>query len=166
MERISEKVPDSQSLHHFVSESEWDERDVMDIIALEADKHLGREENSCLIVDESGIAKKGRKSVGVSRKWCGNKGKVDNCQVGIYLAFGKGDRATLIDERLYLPEVWIDDQARCLEAGVPKEELVFGIKQELAFEMVCHAKGLGVRYNQVGYDSFWLLLDSKLMFRN
>lgn len=157
MERIAEKVPEAneQSLHHFVSESAWEEREVLDIVALEADRLLGGEEDSCLLVDESGIGKKGKKSVGVSRQWCGNKGKVDNCQVGVYLALGRGDRATLIDERLYLPEVWIQDQARCLEAGVPKEKIVSKTKQELALEMVCYAKRLGVRYNWVGCDGFY-----------
>ncbi|MBT8420110.1 MAG: IS701 family transposase [Gammaproteobacteria bacterium] len=157
MERMAERVPEAneQSLQHFVSESQWDEREVLDLIALEADKHLGGEEDSCLLVDESGLAKKGKKSVGVSRQWCGNKGKVDNCQVGVYLALCKGDRATLIDGRLYLPEVWVKDEARCLEAGIPKEEIVFKTKHESALEMVCHAKRLGVRYNWVGCDGFY-----------
>ncbi|VFN06979.1 MAG: DDE superfamily endonuclease, partial [Candidatus Kentron sp. G] len=61
----------------------------------------------------------------------------------------------MIDERLYLPEVWIQDQGRCLEAGIPKEEITSKTKQELALEMLCHAKRLGVRYNWVGCDGFY-----------
>lgn len=157
MERMAERVPKSneQSLQHFVSESEWDERQVLDMVALEADRYLGGEEDSCLLVDESGHAKKGKKSVGVSRQWCGNKGKVDNCQVGVYLALARGARATLIDGRLYLPEVWVEDEGRCLEAGIPKKEIVSKTKQESALEMVCHAKQLGVRYKWVGCDAFY-----------
>jgi SRSO17 transposase len=86
---------------------------------------LGGKEDSCLIVDESGFAKKGKKSVGVSRQWNGNKGKVDNSQVVVFIAIASGNRATLIDEQLYLPKVWTDDKQRCLDAGIPEDKIIF-----------------------------------------
>lgn len=157
IERMAERVPDAdeQSLHHFASESAWSEREVLDLVALEADKALGGGEDSSLVVDESGIAKKGVKSVGVARQWNGNLGKVDNCQVGVFLALASGNRATLIDGQLYLPKEWIDDPARCREAGIPEDKIVFKTKQEQALEMICHAKKLGVRYNWVNLDGFY-----------
>ena len=84
MERMAEVVPgsDEQVLQHFLSNSTWDERAVLDQVALGADALLGGSEDSSLLVDESAFTKKGEKSVGVSRQWNGRLGKVDNCQVG------------------------------------------------------------------------------------
>lgn len=157
MEHMAEIVPDtdSQSLQHFISESDWDEREVLNQVAKEADAQLGGKEDSCLIVDESGFAKKGTKSVGVSRQWNGNKGKVDNSQVVVFIALNCGDRATLIDEQLYLPEVWTDDKQRCLDAGIPEDKIIFKQKQEQALEMIYQAKNNGIRYNWVGCDGFY-----------
>lgn len=157
MEHMAEVVPDadSQSLQHFISESDWDEREVLNQVAKEADAQLGGKEDSCLIVDESGFAKKGTKSVGVSRQWNGNKGKVDNSQVGVFIALNCGNRATLIDEQLYLPEAWTDDKQRCLDAGIPGDKIIFKQKQEQALEMIYRAKNNGIRYNWVGCDGFY-----------
>lgn len=90
----AEKVPDAdeQSLQHFITESNWSEREVLDLVALEVNNHLGGRADSCLIVDESGFDKKGTKSVGVARQWNGNKGKNDNCQVSVYIALASVQR--------------------------------------------------------------------------
>ena len=109
-------------------------------------------EKKTVVVDESGFAKKGTKSVGVSRQWNGNKGKVDNSQVVVFIALECGNRATLIDEQLYLPEVWTDDKQRCLDAGIPEDKIIFKQKQEQALEMIYQAKNNGIRYNWVGCD--------------
>ncbi len=93
-------------------------------VATEANKSLGDPEESCLTIDESGIRKKGTKSVGVSRQWCGQIGKVENCQVGVFAVLCRGNNVTLTDVRLFLPESWIDDKERCLAAGVPAENIV------------------------------------------
>ena len=89
MERMEEVVPDCsyQSLHHFVSESEWDTRAVLDQVAREADRLLGGSESSCLLIDETSFQKKGENSVGVERQWSGRLGKVENCQVGVFAAY-------------------------------------------------------------------------------
>ena len=124
MERMAEVVPnsDAQAFQHFLSDSGWDEQEVFDLVATEANKSLGNSEESCLIIDESGIPKKGKKSVGVSRQWCGQMGKVENCQVGVFAALCHGNYVSLTDVRLFLPEEsWINDKERCLEAGVPTE---------------------------------------------
>ena len=92
LERMEEVVPDCdyQSLHHFLSESEWEARDVLDQVAVEADRHLGGSADSCLLLDESSFEKKGQKSVGVARQWSGRLGKVDNCQVAVFAALAQG----------------------------------------------------------------------------
>jgi SRSO17 transposase len=154
MERMEEVVPDCeyQALQHFVSESEWDARAVLDQVAVEADRHLGGVADSCLLLDESSFEKKGEKSVGVARQWSGRLGKVDNCQVAVFAALAQGSFSTLIDTRLYLPKEWTQDPKRCLAAGVPKLEMVFKSKAESAFAMVVQARQNGVRFSWVGID--------------
>ncbi|MDJ0891823.1 MAG: IS701 family transposase [Gammaproteobacteria bacterium] len=157
MERMAEVVPESdeQVLQHFLTNSDWDERGVLDQVALDADALLGGSEDSALLMDESGFTKKGNKSVGVARQWNGRLGKVDNCQVGVYAALSCGRLSTLIDTRLYLPEQWVKDKARCDAAKVPYRARKAKSKPELALEMVRHARQLGVRFGWVGMDSLY-----------
>ncbi len=157
MERMAEVVPESdeQALQHFLSNSNWDERGVLDQVALEADKLLGGTDESALLIDESGITKKGNKSAGVARQWNGRLGKVDNCQVGVYAALSRGAMSTLIDMRLYLPASWAQDKGRCAAAGVPTKARCLKSKPEQALEMVRHNRRLGVRFNWVGMDGLY-----------
>ena len=85
MERMAEAVPnsDDQSLQNLLTYSPWNENSVIDQVAFDANSHIGGNDDSCLIIDETGIPKKGEKSVGVSRQWCGQLGKTENCQVGV-----------------------------------------------------------------------------------
>lgn len=154
IERMEEVVPDCdyQSLHHFLSDSEWDARAVLDQVARETDGHLGGSANSCLLLDESAFAKKGNKSVGVARQWSGRLGKVDNCQVAVFAALAQGQLSTLIDTRLYLPKEWTQDLRRCRAAGIPRHDAVFKSKADLALEMVQGARKNGVRFSWVGVD--------------
>lgn len=157
MERMAEVVPDSdeQSLQHFLSNSDWDERSVLNQVALEADQQLGENEESALILDESGFTKKGSYSVGVSRQYNGRLGKVDNCQVGVFVALCCRDRVTLIDKRLYLPESWVDNPERCDAVGIPKADQSFKTKPELALEMVRYNRRLGIRFGWIGMDGLY-----------
>jgi SRSO17 transposase len=154
MERMAEVVPDTddQAYQHFMSNSPWSHRAVLDQIACDADAVVGGSEDSFLLVDESAISKKGKKSVGVARQWNGRLGKVDNCQVGVFTALGCGDEATLIDERLYLSKHWVNDPKRCDRARIPVEERVLRTKAQLALEMIRHARSQGLRYRWVGMD--------------
>lgn len=154
MERMEEVVPDCdyQSLQHFLSNSEWDARAVLDQVARDADRHLGGSVDSCLLLDESAFAKKGTKSVGVARQWSGRQGKVDNCQVAVFACLAQEASSTLIDTRLYLPREWTNDPERCLKAGVPRHEAAFKSKADLAVEMVLGARNNGVRFSWVGVD--------------
>lgn len=154
MERMEEVVPDCnyQSLQHFISDSEWETRDVLDQVAREADRHLGGSENSCILIDETAFQKKGESSVGVDRQWSGRLGKVENSQVAVFASLTQGANSTLIDTRLYLPQKWIQDPERCRAAGVPESEMVLKSKADLAFEMVVQARQNGVRFRWVGVD--------------
>jgi SRSO17 transposase len=152
-----------QALDHFVSNSPWEEEPLIGALGQRV-VALWEEipGPGALLVDESGIPKQGTHSVGVDRQYCGSLGKVDNCQVGVFLAYAKGTRATLIDKRLYLPRAWTEDPGRCEEAGVPPEAQTFRTKAELGLEMILRARARGVPFGYVGMDAHygqqaWLL---------
>lgn len=149
-----EKVPDSdyQAVQHFITHSPWEYRPVMEQVAADSSRLLGGTGDSALFIDESGIPKKGKKSVGVARQWCGRLGKVENCQVGVFAALNKGGHAAIIDARLYLPKEWTDDLKRCRDAGVP-DDVTFKTKSELGLEMVRSARERGLGFSWVGFDS-------------
>lgn len=157
MERMAEKVVDTndQRLQHFVSNSPWEERTVIDQIAQDGNGHLGGKPNSALYIDETGFAKKGKESVGVQRQWVGRLGKVENSQCGVFAALGCEEYVLPIDFRLYLPKSWTEDTKRCVKAGVPKEQRVFKRKHDLALEMVAYARGQGIDFNWVGIDGLY-----------
>jgi len=154
MERMEEVVPDAdqQALHHMLSESAWSERAVLDQVAQDAHRLLGGHADSALLIDESGCPKKGTQSVGVARQWCGQLGKVENCQVGVFAALSRGPEVTLIDGRLFLPEAWTSDSARCQAAGIPKTQRSFQRKTDLALAMIVHARQQGIGFARVGFS--------------
>jgi len=157
MERMEEVIPDAdhQALQHMLSASAWSARAVLDQVAQDANRLLGGYEDSALLIDESGCPKKGTQSVGVARQWCGQLGKVENCQVGVFAALSRGSDVTLIDERLFLPEVWTTDAARCQAAGIPKAQRGFQRKTDLALAMITHARQQGIGFAWVGFDGFY-----------
>jgi len=106
MERMEEVIPDAdhQALQHMLSASAWSARAVLDQVAQDANRLLGGYEDSALLIDESGCPKKGTQSVGVARQWCGQLGKVENCQVGVFAALSRGSDVTFIVD----PENWTD----------------------------------------------------------
>ena len=123
----------------------------MDQVAKDCNLLLGESPDTGLILDETSIPKKGKKSVGAARQWCGRLGKVDNCQVGVFASLVKDASAALIDGRLYLPKEWTDDRKRCRAAGVPND-VTFKTKSQLALEIVRHARSQGIRFAWVGID--------------
>lgn len=157
MERMVEAVPDSdyQVLQNFLTHSSWDYRAVMNRVACGVDAQVGGEIGTGLYIDESAFAKKGDQSVGVGRQWNGRLGKQDNCQVGVFGALGRADRASLIDARLYLPKDWTEDPPRCDRAAIPRAEQMHRTKLQLAQEIVQHARASGVRFEWVGVDGLY-----------
>ena len=157
IERMAEAVPDcnDQSLQNFISYSPWDESALMRQIADDTDAIMGHDPDSCLIIDESGFKKSGKKSVGVARQWLGRYGKVDNGQVGVFMAQNCRDKVTLTDRRLYLPECWTLSKKRMEQAGVPEQRYTHRKKTELAFEMVESARQRGSSHQWIGADGFY-----------
>lgn len=154
VQRMAEVVvdTDAQALHHFLSDSPWDARPVMDKVARDVDALLGGNQDSCLILDETCFPKKGKKSVGVARQWMGRQGKTDNCQVAVFAALARGKSVSLIDAELYLPREWVKDPQRCRAAGVPEERQLLKTKPSLALEIVQRARRNGVRFSWITAD--------------
>jgi SRSO17 transposase len=123
-----------QKLQHFVGQAVWDDAALRRALARDIGRELG-EADGVLVFDPSSFPKKGDASVGVARQWCGRLGKVDNCQVGIYLAYASRREQALVDVRLYLPEEWAKDKKRRQKAGVPKETR-FATRHALALQML------------------------------
>lgn len=125
-----------QELHHFVANSPWDDERVREQLQVDLNAVLGVEAEKWGILDESGFPKQGKRSVGVKRQYCGRLGKVDNCQVGVYIGVATyGGWCSLADVRLYLPEEWCDDAERRACAGIP-DTVAFQTKAELGVEML------------------------------
>jgi SRSO17 transposase len=152
MLRMSEVTAvDHQSMQHMLTAGSVDWDGFGRQIALEANDLLGGCD-AVLIFDESGFAKKGEASAGVARQWNGRLGKVDNCQVGVFATLCRGDMATLIDTRLYVPEEWCQDEVRCKKAAIPKEARQFLSKSQLALAMLTGARQHGIQFGYVGID--------------
>jgi SRSO17 transposase len=123
-----------QALQKFLGQSPWDHGPLLDELVRQVGTELG-ESDGVLVLDPSGFPKKGTASVGVQRQWCGRLGKVDNCQVGIYLGYVSRREHALVDVRLYLPQEWTKDRPRRHKAGVPKT-VRFRTRHQLALDML------------------------------
>jgi SRSO17 transposase len=106
-------------LQRFIGVSDWDHKPLVNELVRQVGQSLG-DEDGVLVFDPSGFPKSGRESVGVARQWCGRLGKVDNCQVAVYMGYASRHEHALVDVALYLPKEWTTDKARCRKAGVPK----------------------------------------------
>ncbi len=104
-----------------------------------------------LVVDETGFLKKGTKSAGVARQYSGTAGGIENCQIGVFLAYATPAGRTFLDRELYLPTAWIDDRVRCAEAGIGPE-VEFRTEPELALAMLTRALDAGVPAGWVAAD--------------
>jgi SRSO17 transposase len=125
---------DRQPLQKFIGQHPWDHRPLIGELARQIGATLGQADG-VLVIDPSGVLKQGKGSVGVARQWCGRAGKVDNCQVGVYLGYVTSKEHALVDTRLYLPKEWTKDKQRCKRAGIPKE-VRFRTRHELTLEML------------------------------
>lgn len=144
-----------QSQQHFISHSPWDAQGAMKIVAKKTNNVLGDYTKQCLLIDESSHRKAGNRSVGVSRQYNGNLGKVDNSQTGVYAALAKDEFACLVRSKLFLPQEWVDDVDRCLKAGIPKNKIEYKTKPELAIEMIKELDEEGIGYGWIGADSLY-----------
>ena len=123
-----------QGLQKFIGQADWEHQPLLTELTQQVGSELG-EADGVLVLDPSAFPKKGKESVGVARQWCGRLGKVDNCQVGIYLGYVSRKEHALVDFRLYLPRQWPRSRRRLNKAGVPRE-VRFRTRHELALEML------------------------------
>jgi len=129
------------AMQKFMAQSPWDDRPLIGELARQIGEALG-EPDGVLVFDPSAFKKQGKHSVGVARQWCGRLGKVDNCQVGVYLGYVSRKEHALVDTRLYLNQEWAKDKKRREECGVPRASR-FCTRHALALEMLAeHGKVL------------------------
>jgi SRSO17 transposase len=139
-EATGARSPDS--VQWLLTGADWDPGLLRDDLRDWVAAQLG-DPGGVLIVDDTGFLKKGTKSAGVQRQYSGTAGRVENCQIGVFLAYATPAGRTLLDRELYLPASWTDDRERCTEAGVPAE-VGFATKPELAEKMLTRALDAGV----------------------
>jgi SRSO17 transposase len=150
-EAMGEATPDG--VQYLLKRARWSADDVRDAVRAYVVERLGQPE-AVLVVDETGFLKKGHHSAGVQRQYTGTAGKVENCQIGVFLAYASTRGQALIDRELYLPRSWVEDRARCEAAGVP-EAVAFATKPQLAQRMLERARAAGVRVRWVTADEVY-----------
>src|SRR6266516_337996 len=126
---------DRLPLQRFIGWAPWEDGPLRQELTRQVAAHLGHAEG-VLVFDPSGFPKSGTESVCVARQWCGRLGKVDNCQVALYLGYVSGAGHTLVDMRLYLPKAWTTDKARLDKAGVPNAHRGYRSRHQLALDML------------------------------
>jgi SRSO17 transposase len=134
--------PTPTGMQRLLAGAKWDAEEVRDDLRAYVLEHLA-DSAGVLIVDETGFLKKGTKSVGVQRQYSGTAGRIENCQIGVFLAYATPQGRTFLDRELYLPKEWASDPARRAEAGVP-EDVTFRTKPALARAMLARAFAAGV----------------------
>ena len=125
---------DRQGLQTFLGTAPWDHRPLLFELTHQVGRAL-KEADAVIVFDPSAFPKKGRHSVGVARPWCGRLGKVDDCQVGVFMGYVSRVEHALVDVRLYLPKEWAKDRKRRRECGVPKE-IQYQTRHALALQML------------------------------
>ena len=142
-EQAGDATPDG--VQRLLYNYRWDADLIRDDLRDYVVEHLG-DADGVLVVDETGFLKKGGKSVGVQRQYSGTAGRIENCQVGVFLTYAGAKGRTLLDRDLHLPQVWAQDRERREEAGVP-EDAVFRTKPQLAQLMLERAADSGVPFS-------------------
>jgi SRSO17 transposase len=144
-----------RTLQEFLRDHLWDHGQVRDLLGGHlADSLSGRADDglgTIGIIDETGHPKKGTKTPGVQRQWCGRLGKQENCIVTVHLGVAKGLYKTLLDADLYLPQSWADDRPRCRAAGIP-DSLLYRPKWRIALEQLDRAKQHGLTFSWLTFD--------------
>jgi SRSO17 transposase len=150
-EHLGEAGP--QGVQRLLNRADWDTEAVRDDLRAYVVEHLGGPDG-VLVVDETGFLKKGSKSVGVQKQYSGTAGKIENCQIGVFLAYASSQGKAFLDRELYLPKEWAEDQLRREKAGVPTE-VEFATKPRLARRMLERAFAAGVPASWVTGDEVY-----------
>ena len=150
-EQAGEPIPDG--MQRLLNGSGWDADGVRDDVRSYVVEHLG-DPDAVLVLDETGFVKKGTRSAGVARQYTGTAGRIENAQVGVFLAYASRAGVALIDRDLYLPKVWTHDRGRCRTAGIG-DEVEFLTKPQLGQAMLERAVDAGVPFGWVTGDSVY-----------
>ena len=153
--QLAEAAGDARpdGMQDFLARMRWDADQVRDDLRSYVLEHLG-DAGAVLVLDETGFVKKGTKSAGVQRQYSGTAGRIENCQIGVFLGYASRHGRALIDRALYLPESWAGDAARREEARVPAE-VAFATKPKLGRAMLERAFRAGVPCAWVTGDSVY-----------
>ena len=139
-----------RTLQEFLSLLRWDENRMRDRLEqIVASEHAGP--SAVGLLDETSFVKKGEKTPGVQRQWCGTVGKEENCIVTVHLGYAQQEFHCLLDGELYLPEDWAADRQRCREAGIP-EEITYRPKWQIGLELLDRAVANGVHFDWLTFD--------------
>jgi SRSO17 transposase len=139
-----------RTLQEFLSQHHWDHDRLRDQLQhVVRDEHSGP--HSIGLIDETGDVKKGDKTPGVQRQWCGSVGKKENCVVTVHLGYARDGFHCLLDGELYLPQSWSGDRPRCREAGIP-DGMVYRPKWEIALELYDRALRNGIHFDWMTFD--------------
>ncbi len=150
-EHAGDRAPDG--MQRLLATYQWDADLVRDDLRAYVLEHVA-DPQAILVIDETGFLKKGRKSVGVQRQYSGTAGRIENCQIGVFLAYASCQGRTFIDRELYLPQTWAKEPARRQEAGVP-EEVTFATKPHLAQRLLARALAAGLQVPWVTADEVY-----------
>ncbi|WP_263841490.1 IS701 family transposase [Salinibacter sp.] len=150
-EALGEATP--YGTQRLLNGSQWSANAVREDLREYAVEHLGSDDG-VLVIDETGFIKKGTESVGVKRQYTGTTGKIDNCQIGVFLCQATEAGTAFLDRKLYLPKEWAADTERRRKAGVP-DEVEFSTKPELARQMLERAFAEGIPRHWVTGDSVY-----------
>lgn len=145
--------PTPYALQHLLGRARWDADTVRDDLRDYVIEHLG-DSRGVLVIDETGFVKKGEHSAGVQRQYSGTAGRIENCQIGVFLTYATLHGRTFLDRALYLPDSWLQDRARCERAGIPAD-VMFATKPQLALRMLERALDAGVAAGWVVGDEVY-----------
>jgi SRSO17 transposase len=133
-------------LRHFIASLAWDDGPLWRVLALEADRLVGGP-GAVLVIEDTALPKQGARSVGVARRHCGRLGKQANCQALVSLTLAHDGVPVPVALRLFLPETWTGDPARCARAGVPAAAITARTKGEIALAEIDRVRAAGVRFD-------------------
>jgi SRSO17 transposase len=144
--QLAEQIGDARPwrTQRVLSRTVWEADMARDLCRSYVIEHLGADDG-VLVIDETGFLKKGDKSAGVARQYSGTAGRVENCQIGVFLAYASARGHALIDRELYLPQGWAEDDARRAEAKIP-QAVSFATKPRLAERMIARAIAAGIPF--------------------
>ncbi|MEN9938751.1 MAG: transposase [Chloroflexota bacterium] len=146
-------APNPYGVQHLLGRAVWDPDLLRDELRSYVLDYLA-DDHAIAVLDETGFLKKGRHSAGVARQYSGTAGRIENCQIGVFLTYATKHGHTLVDRELYLPAEWTDDRERCRAAGIP-DDRVFATKPALARQMLERTRASGVPFAWVSGDSVY-----------